>query len=84
MGEPEAAAPCLGAMLVTQQLCCMSRSLLSYSSKGQILLCYFYEVKRRRGAQAEEKQSKTFITDIVMIQRETVPLHLNATQAMKR
>lgn len=83
MGESEAAAPCLGAMLVTQQLCCMSRSLLSYSSKGQILLCYFYEVKRR-GAQAEEKQSKTFITDIVMIQRVTVPLHLNATQAMKR
>lgn len=42
---------------------------------------YFYEVKRRGGAQAEEKQSKTFITDIVMTQRETVPLHLNATQA---
>lgn len=62
----------------------MSSSLLRYSSKGQILLCYFYEVKRRGGAQAEEKQSKTFITDSYDPKRDSTSAFKCNTSIMER
>lgn len=83
-GRARASSTCLGSILTSRSLRCTRGSLLRYGSKGQILLCYFYEVKRRGSAQAGEKQSKTFITDIVMTQRETVPLHLNTKQALTK
>lgn len=60
----------------------MRSSHTKCGSKGQILLHYFYKVKGT-GSEASEEQSKTFITDTVIAQKETVPLHLNTKQAQQ-
>lgn len=53
-----ASSACMGSITTSRPLRCLHSSLLRYGSKGQILLCYFYKVKRRGSAQAREKLSK--------------------------
>lgn len=54
-GRIQASSACSGSVLTPRPICCMCGSRVKWGSKGQILLCYFQEVRGTGGEAGEER-----------------------------